>query len=129
MCIQTGECVWIHGPFPAGDWPDLRIARDALIYALDEGEHYLADGGYYDGDQYSDTPTGLHDFSDRQKSMVRACHETINRRFKQWNVLANRYRHKRTSHGAVFCAVANITQLAMWNGEPLFDVEYDSNDV
>jgi len=45
LCIQTGDCVWIHGPFPCGTWPDLRIARDAIVDALDDGECYLADGG------------------------------------------------------------------------------------
>jgi hypothetical protein len=44
ICIQTGEPVWINGPFPCGSWPDLRIARNALVDALDAGEYYLADG-------------------------------------------------------------------------------------
>jgi len=129
LCIQTGDCVWIHGPFPCGDWPDLRIARDAIVDALDDGEYYLADGGYSDGNQYSVTPSGFHDFTDRQQSTVRARHETINKRFKQWGALKQVYRHKRKSHSAVFRAIANITQLAMDCGEPLFEVEYDSNDV
>jgi hypothetical protein len=70
-------------PFPCGDWPDLRIARDSLIYRLDHGEMYLADGGYYDRNQWSVMPSGFHEFSDKQKSVVRARHETINKRFKQ----------------------------------------------
>ena len=46
ICIQTGEPVWINGPFPCGSWNDLRIARSALVDALDPGEYYLADGGW-----------------------------------------------------------------------------------
>jgi hypothetical protein len=42
ICIQTGEPVWINGPFPCGSWPDLIIARNALVDALDAGEYYLA---------------------------------------------------------------------------------------
>jgi hypothetical protein len=28
--------VWINGPFPCGSWPDLRIARNALVDALNQ---------------------------------------------------------------------------------------------
>jgi hypothetical protein len=83
ICIQTGVPVWINGPFPCGSWPDLRIARNALVDALDAGEYYLADGGYRDGNQYSVTPTGLHNFDDRQKAVVRARHESLNKRYKK----------------------------------------------
>ena len=84
ICIQTGEPVWINGPFPCGSWNDLRIARSALVDALDPGEYYLADGGYRDGNQWSVTPSGHHRFDDRQKSVVRARHETYNKRLKDW---------------------------------------------
>ena len=125
ICIQTGEPVWINGPFPCGRWPDLRIAREALVYALDPGEYYLADGGYRDGNQYSVTPTGLNFFEDHQKAVVRARHETYNKRLKQWGALRQLYRHDRTTHSQVFRAIANIVQVTIMNGEPLFDLEYN----
>jgi hypothetical protein len=128
ICIQTGWIVWIHGPFPCGEWPDLRIARDAIVGALDDGEYYLADGGYSDGNQWSETPNGLHDFDQRQKAAVRARHETANKRFKQWNILNERYRHRLSDHSAVFHAIANITQMSILNGEPLFSVEYNDRE-
>jgi hypothetical protein len=124
ICIQTGEPVWINGPFPCGSWPDLRIARNALVDALDAGEYYLADGGYRDGNQYSVTPTGLHNFDDRQKAVVRARHESLNKRYKDWGALGRLYRHDRVSHSKVFRAIANIVQVTIMNGEPLFEVEY-----
>jgi hypothetical protein len=124
ICIQTGEPVWINGPFPCGSWSDLRIARNALVDALDAGEYYLADGGYRDGGQYSVTPTGLYLFDDRQKSVVRARHETLNKRYKDWGALRQLYRHNRVSHSKVFRAIANIVQVTIMNGEPLFEVEY-----
>jgi hypothetical protein len=124
ICIQTGEPVWINGPFPCGSWPDLRIARNALVDALDPGEYYLADGGYRDGNQYSVTPTGLHLFDDRQKAVVHAHHETLNKRYKDWGALRQLYRHDGVSHSKVFCAIANIVQVPIMNGEPLFEVEY-----
>lgn len=125
ICIQTGEPVWTNGPFPCGSWSDLRIARNALVDALDPGEFYLADGGYRDGNQYSVTPSGHHFFGDRQKSVVRARHETLNKRFKDWGALRRLYRHKRVSHSKVFHAIANIVQVTILNGEPLFQVEYN----
>ena len=56
LCIQTGWIVWVNGPYPPGEWPDLRIARDRLVHLLEPGELYLADSGYSDGGEYSETP-------------------------------------------------------------------------
>lgn len=125
ICIQTGEPVWINGPFPCGTWCDLRIARSALVDALDPGEYYLADGGYRDGNQWSVTPSGHHRFDDRQKSAVRARHETYNKRLKDWGALREVYRHKLELHSQVFRAIANIIQIAIASGETLFQVEYN----
>ena len=125
ICIQTGVPVWTNGPFPCGSWPDLRIARNALVDALGPGEYYLADGGYNDGKQWSVTPSGQHDFIDKQKATVRARHETYNKCLKDWGALRSKYRHKLESHGKVFKAIANIVQVVtVVNGEPLFQVEY-----
>jgi DDE superfamily endonuclease len=124
ICIQTGEPVWTNGPFPCGSWPDLRIARHALVDCLEPGEYYLADGGYRDGGNYSVTPTGNHHFHDRQKATVRARHESYNKRLKDWGALRIKYRHKLDTHLLVFQAIANIVQVTIGNGEPLFQVEY-----
>jgi hypothetical protein len=128
ISIQTGDIVWVHGPFPCGEWPDLRIAREALVYALDAGEMYVADGRYHDGNNWSDTPNGLNTLEQHQKSLVRARHETANARFKMWSTLGQKYRHKKESHWAVFNAIANITQLSIRNGEPLFQVDYNESN-
>jgi hypothetical protein len=48
----------------------------------------------------------------------------LNGRLKAWGILGNVYRHDIREHGAVFFACAVITQLAVANGEPLFQVEY-----
>ncbi len=31
ICIRTGDVVWAHGGMPCGEWPDLRLARNAII--------------------------------------------------------------------------------------------------
>jgi hypothetical protein len=48
LCIRTGEIFWAHGGLPCGAWPDLRLARDAIIHVLDPGERIIADRGYRD---------------------------------------------------------------------------------
>jgi hypothetical protein len=126
LYIQTGWIVWINGPYPAGI-PDLSIARDWLIHELDPNEKYLADGGYCDGRQYSEMPNGLNNLDQRIKAVVRARHETVNRRLKQFGILSQRFRHSRFLHNIVFRAVANITQLSIMMDQPLFDIEYYDN--
>jgi len=49
ICIQTGWIVWIHGPFPPGCWPDIKIAWESIHDELDPGEMYVANGGYCQG--------------------------------------------------------------------------------
>ena len=56
--------------------------------------------------------------------IVRRRQETVNRRFKQWSILKQVFRHELSMHGRVFAAIVVISQLAIQNGEPLFQVEY-----
>ena len=119
----------MNGPFPCGT-NDLQIAHSWLIFELDDDEKYLADGGYSDGRQYSETPNGLNNDDQRMKATARARHETANRRFKQFGVLTQTYRHKLCRHGIVFQAVANVVQLAIMVDQPLFNIDYnDRNSV
>jgi DDE superfamily endonuclease len=142
--IQNGWIVHVNGPFPAGRYSDLKIARERLTTLLEnsvcEGEMALADGGYQDGYLYFETPTGDNESEDqRMKAIARARHETINRRLKVWRILNNRYHGNIAKHGHIFMAVANITQLGIEtrghdvNEEDteggLFEVEYyDRNE-
>ncbi len=50
----------------------------------------------------------------------------MNKRFKQWGILVQTYRHDIVDHRDVFAAICVITQLAIRNGEPLFEVEYNN---
>jgi len=69
ICIQTGWIVWIHGPFPPGQWPDIKIAHKSI---LEPGETYLADGGYKDRKGgFSETPNSLT--NEDQKMKADAC--------------------------------------------------------
>jgi hypothetical protein len=124
LSIQAGWIVWVNGPFACGEWPDLRIARESLIFSLDDGEMYCADGGYQDGRQYSETPTGMNNYDQWMKSIARSRHETVNSRFKRFGILKDCFRHNKSQHGLVFMAIANITQLGITTDEPLFSVDY-----
>jgi hypothetical protein len=124
-----GELVWINGPYECGKWPDISIFRNSLMSHLSEGERVEADDGYI-GEcpqhvkcpgHITGDPTSLPMQADMRKR-----HETINMRFKQWGILKQVFRSKRLyRHGKVFRAVAILTQIAISNGEPLFQVEYE----
>ena len=62
--------------------------------------------------------------AEKQQMMKRVCsrQETINRRFKHWQILKQVYRHDIRVHRDVFAAIAVISQLAIQNGEPLFSL-------
>jgi hypothetical protein len=60
ICIKTGWIVWIHGPFPCGDWADITIFHHSLKNLLPKGEGIEADDGYGGEDpQLIKTPTGI----------------------------------------------------------------------
>jgi hypothetical protein len=126
ICIQTGHIVWIHGPFPCGEWPDIQITRDALIPSLDEDEMYVADERYVDGNGCAITHNAFGGLWGHQMSVVRGQHEMCYGCFKYSNILGRTFRHNKRLHGSVvFRAVAVLTQLTIENDEPFFGVVYN----
>ena len=126
--IKTGYLVWINGPFPAGAFPDVSIFRSCLAHELDEVERVEADDGYIGDAPYKvKCPASLTNPDETQtmQSIVRMRQETINTRLKQWEILKQVYRHDITKHGSVLRAVAVLVQVAIENGEPLFQVDYN----
>lgn len=79
-------------------------------------EYVVGDGGY--SDNRCKSPTEVEDV--HFYSVVRARHETVNRRHKQFYCLGNRSRHNISLHPSCFHAVSNLTDLIIENGEPLF---------
>ena len=122
ICIRTGDIVWAHGGLPCGEWPDLRLARNSIISALQPGEKIIADRGYNDIN-YFDVPNGN---ADVQKKNILARHETVNRRIKQFYCMNNRFRHYLHLHPRFFHAVVNLTQLMIENGEPLYAINFEN---
>lgn len=123
ICIQTGHIVWINGPYACGMWNDQRIFNHGLRYWLDEGERVEADNGYR-GPQIVRPGDYATKEEKRAKDLARARHETVNRRFKQFAILSQPFRHPLKKHKMVFRAVAAITQLQIETGTGPFHVIY-----
>ena len=121
LSIARGHIVWTHGPFPAGKYPDIKIARKRYIFEVDDGEMTLADRGYNDPKFFVNPNYYPH--STRQQKIVMARHETVNSRLKQFGVLRASFRHHLDLHGPCFHAAANLIQLGITNGSPLFSVQ------
>lgn len=129
VAIKTGDIVWLKGPLPVGEWPDISIFRAALVHYLDKDERVEADDGYI-GEAPANTKTPNMFTREKDKlsmqARVRNRQETVNKRFKQWGCLSQRFRHGVVKHSACFRAVAILTQLSFEFGEPLFSVaEYN----
>jgi hypothetical protein len=127
ICIQTGWICWVLGPFACGKWSDLRIFKAKLKNMLAPMEKVEADGGYSGDIRISDPQDGNNVYEMRMKSAARARHETVNRRFKQFECMKN-FRHGKVLHGHLFDAVATITQIGFENGEPPYQVRYERHN-
>jgi len=124
--ILAGNIVWIEGPYAAGKYPDVEIFRRGLAQWLDEFERVEVDEGYI-GEALKvkcpgcpSNPTNHQSFQKR----VQGRHESLNGRFKNWEILKSMYSHDIMEHGNVFRAIAVVTQISIDEGERLFEVEY-----
>jgi hypothetical protein len=125
--ILRGVIACIHGPFPAGRWPDIENFRDALVHHLGKNERVEADDGYIgEAPGKVKCPASFVNPIEHEgmRSRVRNRQETVNKRFKQWGVLNQIYRHNLDDHAYIFRAIVVLTQLLLENGEPLFPVSY-----
>lgn len=127
VCILTGWLVWINGPYEAGKWNDIMIFRNSLLSHLEDGERVEADDGLIGvAPQYSKVPKSMgHRVEcEEMQQRVRSRHETINKRFKQWQIMKQIYRGKMEDHADYFRVVSLTTQLSIIHGEPLFQIDY-----
>ena len=123
ISILSGDICWINGPYEAGTWPDISIFRDSLMSHLDDSERVEADDGYIgEHPKHVKFPKGFANKAETEfmQQRVRNRQETVNKRFKQFGILKQRYRHSIPCHGDVFRACAVLTQLAINEGDNLF---------
>ncbi len=122
VCINTGWIVWMNGPYPCGDWPDLSIAKAFLHHVLSPGEMYVANGTYRAA-QALQPSQGLTQVEDDYMAVCRACHETVSRKFKMFQSIQNTFKREVTKHGLFTHAIANVIQLGIMCEEVcVFDV-------
>ena len=127
ICIRTGDIVWIFGPFLCGKYNDLQIFQMGIMQELDRGEKVIADKIYGAEAPLKVKAPGtifVDPDSAEMEQAVRTRHEHVNRRFKQWGIMRDGFRHDLSLHQNAFRAVAVMTQLSIANGEPLSAVEY-----
>ncbi|MFM8622189.1 MAG: hypothetical protein ACKOB3_02260 [Holophagaceae bacterium] len=124
--ILAGNLVWVGGPYPAGNWPDIKIFLNELAHLLEPGERVEANNGYVGHPDKIKCPNNDCNRTENfaMQARVRSRHETFNGRLKFWGILNQVFRHDIRQHGSVFYACAVNTQLAIMSGEPLFAVEY-----
>jgi hypothetical protein len=60
VCIQTGDIVWVNGPFKEGKWHDIMVYRRNLKGLLHPGEMVKADRGYRGDPTVRDPDTVLY---------------------------------------------------------------------
>lgn len=116
--ISSGCIVWANGPYPCGSYPDIKIFNDQLVHLLEPNELVLCDKGY-------SGPHCIHNLGHNDNNLsgtLLARHETVNRRLKHFNILANRFRHRLELHSICFHAVLNLTELMLEESDPLFSI-------
>jgi IS5 family transposase len=111
------------------------IFRKALKHMLPAGEKVHADLGYRGETKHIVVPweVGANDVAGKEAlataASIRARHESVNKRFKQFEILKRVFRHDVQSHQCVFGACAVITQMNIEGGEPLYSIDYDESKL
>ena len=126
VAIQSGDIVWVSGPWRAGRYPDITIFRNGGLKdkLLENQERAEADLGYRGEPEVIDLPHEGTASMILAKKRARMRHETCNKRFKNWSCLTSNFRHGVGLHRDCMFAIAVLTQLAIENGEPLFDASF-----
>ena len=114
--------MWMNGPFKASRHDITIFRRAGLKDMIPPGHRVIADNGYKGeaivvSKPNSNDPGELKKF----KRRARARHESFNGRIKNFQCLAERFRHGVNKHVIAFEAVCVIVQYQLENGSPLFD--------
>ena len=100
---------------------------------MDKNERVEADDGYCAADPDKVKSKSGHSSRNSSveeldvKNRVRARHETVNKRIKQFSSLSGIFRHDLDLHSDFVYAACVITQISIEMGEPLFQVEDYNN--
>ena len=119
VSIQLAKIVAVSGPWPAGTYSDLKIFRQGLKSSLGSDEFVIADRGYPDSRCLQ--PPGHCHPKHVIYQKVRARHEVVNKRLKQFKILTTKCRNDLSFHGTCFFAIANVTVL-LFHHNPMFGI-------
>jgi len=122
ISISTCYIVHINGPFLCGEWSDLRIARNWLHSKLESQEYYLADAAYRCSTAPTITRNGLPRHRHPKFDHLMARHETINRRFKEFAILREKYLQKEAKHDLIFRCIVVLIQIEIMSGHNILVV-------
>ncbi|CAJ1932133.1 unnamed protein product [Cylindrotheca closterium] len=121
ISIMGGNIVHTNGPFPCGSFPDITIFRNHLVDRLQKGEMAEADLGYRGEPRKIRLPCDWQTEVEKGlKTRARSKQETVNKRFKNWGILKQQYRHPLRDHQVVFRAIVVMTQLDIELGASLY---------
>jgi hypothetical protein len=85
--------VWINGPFPAGEWTDLKIYKAALKDMLDDGEWVETDNGYPGEITCRMKKQFVSKVDRKAKSTALSRHKNINSLLKEFGCLKQMFCH------------------------------------
>ncbi|KAJ3253937.1 hypothetical protein HDU77_004327 [Chytriomyces hyalinus] len=124
VALGTSKIVYVGGGVPCGKWPDLTLVRQTLLKYIEPHEKVAADQGYV-GDPrlmirvpVTSVNNVNHNFNLKQMG---AWHETVNRWFKDFQILNSLFQSDQNSHARIFKAVTQITQVKL-RQQPLYDL-------
>jgi hypothetical protein len=101
LCYELGvsilgreDLVWIQGPYPAGEYTDIKIFNKVLHHFLDPGEQVEANKGYVGHPDKIKCPHNVGNPVEKwvMRGRVRAHHKMLNGRLKNWGILSQVYR-------------------------------------
>ena len=130
VCIQTGLIVWINEPFAVGKYDNITIFQSKMIDELLDWEMVKADQGYVGqlNKICMKYELGVSENLFKAMTRARARGDTINGGFKNFCILADRYRHKISMHSYVFHAVAVLMQISLITVSLTFKVNYPAHN-
>lgn len=132
--LFTSRCIWLRGPFKAGEYNDAKMFREGGLMAKLKklGKKAIADEGYKGFPDQISTANSLDSQEVKEfKARARQRHEVYNGKLKAFSILSDRFRCKNNPNDEFSVesklqmsleAVAVLVQYKMECGEQLYDV-------
>ena len=108
--------------FNGGKKKDKEKDPNCLSNLIPEGKRAIADSGLKGSEKVSTTKHGHSKETKKFFARAKARMETLFKRFKDFGILEQRFRHGYDFHGEVLTACAVIVAYDLELGHPLFDV-------